>query len=103
MTMVSPFASNRAVAYLPDHTVLSASVGAPVSVECAASVAGVRREYTGTVVSLLATVVEASPRYRQTPTYPVRGRALIAALNDDVRLIPGEAVTIGLGTDEGTE
>ena len=42
----------------------------------------------------------APPRYRQKPTYPIWGRPLIATLSDDVRLIPGEAVTISLGTDQ---
>ncbi len=96
LAMVSPFASNRVVAYLPEHMVLYASVGAPVSIDCAASVEGGRREYRGMIVSLSATVAEAPPRYRQTPTYPVWGRTLVATLTGDVCLIPGEAVTLAL-------
>lgn len=103
LLMVSPAASNRVLAYLPEHMVLSARVGAPVSVDCASSVGGIRREYPGTVISVSATVVEAPPRYRQTPAYPVWGRPLVAVLEDDVHLIPGEAVTIRLGTNEGAE
>ena len=57
---------------------------------------GEARQHSGTVVSLSATVDEAPLRYRQNPAYPVWGRAVVVALDDDVRLIPGEAVTIAL-------
>ncbi len=94
LVMVSPDTTTRVVAYLPEHMVLSTRVGAPVFVNCLASADGVRRQYPGTIVSLSATVDEAPPRYRQVPTYPIRGRGLVAALNDNVRLIPGEAITL---------
>ena len=94
LVAVSPTLTNEVVAYLPDRMVASAGVGAPVSVHCLAPADDRRRECTGTVVSLSATVTEAPPRHRVLPNYPVWGRGLVVALNDGVRLIPGEAVHI---------
>ncbi len=68
--------------------------GAPVSVNCLANADGGRREYLGTVASLSATVDEAPPRYRQIPMCPLWGRGMVVMLNDNVRLVPGEATTI---------
>ena len=94
LVMVSPRTTSRVVAYLPEHMILSARVGTPVRVNCLAIDGGGRREYPGQIVSLSATVDEAPPRYRQSPTYPIWGRGLVAALVDNVHLIPGEAVTL---------
>jgi len=96
LVLISPTSTNRVVAYLPEPAALSARVGAPVSVNCLAGADDRRREYPGTIVSLSATVNEAPPRFRQIPTYPMWGRGLVVALSDDVRLIPGERVTISL-------
>ena len=96
LVTISPTSTNLVVAYLPERTALAAEVGTPVSVRCLATAAGRRRQYPGTVVSVSATVTEAPPRYRPTPTYPVWNRGLVVALNNGVRLIPGEAVTIAL-------
>ncbi|UCE58160.1 MAG: HlyD family efflux transporter periplasmic adaptor subunit [Phycisphaerales bacterium] len=94
LVTISPTATNLAVAYLPEQMTLSAQVGAPVSVSCLATTGRGRRDYTGVVVSLSATVTEAPLRYRQMPTYPVWGRGMLVALDDDARLIPGESVRI---------
>lgn len=94
LAVISPTSTDRVVAYLPEQMILAAQVGAPVSVTPLASAAGQRREYAGTIVSVSATVNEAPPRYRALPAYPVWGRGLVVALNDGVRLVPGEAVTI---------
>ena len=94
LVTISPTYTNRVAAYLPESAVLSAEVGDPVSVSCLAAADGGRREFPATIVSLSATIDEAPPRYRRLPNYPIWGRGLIASLNDNVRLIPGEAVQI---------
>ncbi len=94
LVMLSPNTTHRVVAYLPEPMILSARVGAPVTVNCMAGADDGRRVYPGTIVHLSATVDEAPPRYRQIPTCPVWGRGLIAILNEEVALVPGEAVTI---------
>jgi multidrug resistance efflux pump len=94
LATVSPILTNRVVAYLPERTILSARVGAPVSVRCLAAGAGRQRQYTGTVISLSATVTESPLRYRPIPTYPFWGRGLVVSLDDQSPLIPGEAVAI---------
>ena len=83
-----------AVFVLAESAVLSAEGGDPVSVSCLAAADGGRREFPATIVSLSATIDEAPLRYRRLPNYPIWGRGLIASLNDNVRLIPGEAVQI---------
>ena len=94
LVTISPTFTNRVVAYLPEQVILSAEVGAPVSVSCLAAADGGRREYPATIVNLSATVGEAPQRYWRLPTFPVWGRGLVATLNQDVRLVPGEAVRI---------
>ena len=94
LVTISPTFTSRVVAYLPESAVLLAEVGAPVSVNCLAAADDGQREYPATIVSLSATVDEAPARYRWLPAYPIWGRGLVAALNDNARLIPGEAVEI---------
>jgi multidrug resistance efflux pump len=94
LVKVSPNTTTRVVAYLPERVILTARVGAPVTVNCLADAGGRRRAYPGTIIHLSATVDEAPLRYRQIPTRPVWGRGLIARLDEDVCLLPGEAVTI---------
>ncbi len=91
---ISPTSTSRVLAYLPEPMTLSTRAGEPVTVRCLASAAGGRREYAGTVTGLSDTVTEAPLRYRQMPSYPVWGRGLMVTLSQDVRLVPGEAVTI---------
>ncbi len=91
---ISPNQTNRVSAYLPENMALSARVGASVFVHCVAAANGVRREYPGTIESLSATVNEAPQRYRTIPNRPVWGRQLVASIDQDVQLLPGEAVTL---------
>jgi multidrug resistance efflux pump len=91
---ISPIATDRVVAYLPEPMVFSAQIGAPVSVCCLAGADGERREYAGTVLGLSAGVDEAPARYRQVPAYPVWGRGLLVVLSAGAQLIPGEEVTV---------
>lgn len=94
LVTISPTSANRVVAYLPEQMSLAARVGASVQVSCLAMADSQRREYSGTIVSLSATISEAPLRYRQMPTYPVWGRGMLIALDENARLIPGEAVLI---------
>ncbi len=96
LVTVSPTAADRVIAYLPEHMILSAGVGARALVNCTPGTDGARRAYPGTVVSLSETVDEAPPRHRQAPTYPVWGRGFVVALDSGITLIPGEAVTVAL-------
>ena len=93
---ISPRTTNRVVAYLPQQMVLSAQVGSPVTVRCLAEGGRGKREYAGTIIRLSATVTEAPPRFRLNPAYPLWGRGLVIALNDDEHLIPGEALAVWL-------
>ncbi len=94
LVTISPAFTNRVVAYLPERMALSARVGAPVSVTPLAAAAGEQRQYPATIVSLSANVAEQPLRNRPVPNYPVWGRGLVVSLNDKIRLIPGEVVTI---------
>ena len=94
LAVVCPDTTNRVVAYLPESMILSAEIGAPVTVHCSAGDAGGRRQYSGTVVSLSAAVDEAPPRYRRVPDYPVWGRGLTVTLSDGATVMPGEAITL---------
>ncbi|MCK4660096.1 MAG: HlyD family efflux transporter periplasmic adaptor subunit [Phycisphaerae bacterium] len=96
LVVVSPTSTGMVVAYLSEPTVLSARVGDPVQVRCLATVDGLHREYAGTIARLADTITETPPRYREFPTYPVWGRGLVVALEEGVRLVPGEAVRIAL-------
>jgi multidrug efflux pump subunit AcrA (membrane-fusion protein) len=99
LVTIAPTSMSRVVAYLPESMLFSANVGTPVFVSYLAPAGGERRRHPGTVVSVSATVDEAPLRHRQNPTYPVWGRAVVVALHNDIRLVPGEAVTIAL-TDQ---
>ncbi|MBP7747885.1 MAG: HlyD family efflux transporter periplasmic adaptor subunit [Phycisphaerae bacterium] len=94
LATISPVATSRVVAYIPEPMVLSVPPGAPVTVRCVAGDGRGQREYAGTIGTLSATVTEAPLRYRRLPTYPVWGREAVINLDDDVRLIPGEACVI---------
>jgi multidrug resistance efflux pump len=94
LATISSGATDRVLAYLPEQMVLSAQVGAPVTVRCLASSGRGDREYAGVIVSLAATVTEAPERYRRVPAYPVWGRQLVVALKNGVRLIPGEGTVV---------
>jgi multidrug resistance efflux pump len=92
---ISPESTGEVVAYLPEHLIDAAAVGAPVTVHRVSASAEVR-SFPGTVQRVSAAVVEAPPRYRTIPTRPVWGRGIVVALADGRTLSPGEAVTIQL-------
>ena len=94
LVTISRTSTNLVVAYLTEQMSLTARVGSAVQVNCVASADAQRREFSGAIVSLSATISEAPLRYRQVPAYPVWGRGMLIALDENVRLIPGEAVRI---------
>ena len=96
LVTIFPTSADRVVAYLPQQRGLAAKVGASVQVSCLAMEDSRRREYSGTLVSLSATISEAPLPYRRMPAYPAWGRGMLIALDKDVDLIPGEAVQIAL-------
>jgi membrane fusion protein (multidrug efflux system) len=96
LVTISPASTDRVIAYLPERMGLAAKVGASVQLSCLATEESRQRECSGTIVGLSATISEAPLRYRRMPTYPVWGRGMLIALNEDVDLVPGEAVRIAL-------
>jgi multidrug resistance efflux pump len=93
---ISPTETQRVVVYLPEKQALAMRVGDSVSVHPVASTTGRPPGHPAKVVSLSAVVAEAPLRYRKVPTWPVWGRAMVVSVEDDARLMPGEAVRVSL-------
>lgn len=98
LMVISPTSSNQILAYLPEEQVRFARHGTRVVVRRVA-LGGPSKLLTGTVQRLAESVSEAPLRFRRTPSIPTWGRGLLIALDDEVALMPGEAVHVALLTD----
>jgi len=94
LVTVSPTSTQQAVVFVPEEMALRATAGMQVRVRCSAAAEGVRREYAGTIIRASAVINEVPIRHRRDPRYPMWGRGLVVSLDDDARLIPGEAVAV---------
>lgn len=91
---ISPTATDRVVAFLPEDRTRIVYLGEPVRVfPIGGGLAG-RQGMQGKVLSVADAVTEAPARFRKMPTWPVWGREVIVALSDEVTLMPGEAVSL---------
>ena len=95
---ISPTSSNQILAYLPEERVRSVRPGTRVVVRRVA-LDHPSMHFTGTVQRLADSVSEAPLRFRRVPSIPIWGRGLLIELDDEVALMPGEAVHIALLTD----
>lgn len=95
---ISPSATRRVVAYLPEQMARSVRIGAKVSAIPIARDFGERREHVGTVTSLSTALTEAPPRFRRTANQPFWGRELIVTLQGGSSMLPGEAAFIKLSS-----
>lgn len=91
---ISPTATDRVVAYLPEDKTRIVYLGEPVRVYPLAGGVGGRQGVPGTVLSVADSVTEAPLRFRKVPNWPVWGREVVVALADDMTLMPGEAVSL---------
>lgn len=91
---ISPTATDRAILYLPEYRAGLASVGMPVNVRRLASLGGSRTLLAGRIESLAPGIDEVPLRYRLAADRPEWGRAAVVTLDDGVKLMPGEAVSV---------
>jgi len=101
LMVISPTATDRVIAYLPERAVTAITLGESIRVIPVAT-AGRATAMSGRVASLADVVSEAPLRYRPVPNWPTWGRAVVVKLDAGAILIPGESVTLGLEREPPT-
>lgn len=93
LLVISPTSSNQVLAFLSEEQIRSARRGTRVAIRRVAFDDPSTR-LAGTVQSLAESVSEAPLRFRRASSVPIWGRGLLIELDDEVVLMPGEAVHI---------